>query len=158
MTTPNHASPIVGDLLHPVSRFTSPMNNRPGSSTRQFQALARCSYVVRNQEPYSRLRAQTCYVCTLGCIRTLPFIAPTNMNFFLCSLLAFAVAVAHEDHAQAPIQGPHESLWYNTIPGDGGTQADSVFSGISTFGRLQYQPCLVNKDIDYDIAFIGIWL
>jgi agmatinase len=35
------------------------------------------------------------------------------------------------------------------------TQADSVFSGISTFGRLPYQPCLQNPDALYNIAFIG---
>ena len=35
------------------------------------------------------------------------------------------------------------------------SQADSVFSGISTFGRLPYLPCLSHKDITYDIAFIG---
>ncbi|KAK5190420.1 hypothetical protein LTR16_007776, partial [Cryomyces antarcticus] len=33
--------------------------------------------------------------------------------------------------------------------------ADSVFSGISTFGRLPYHPCLANDDVKYDIAFIG---
>lgn len=36
-------------------------------------------------------------------------------------------------------------------------QADSVFSGISTFGRLPYAQCLAAKsDIKYDIAFIGM--
>jgi agmatinase len=37
---------------------------------------------------------------------------------------AWVVAVlAHGDHAgQSPIAGPHKSLWYNTLPGDGGTQ------------------------------------
>jgi len=34
-------------------------------------------------------------------------------------------------------------------------QADSVFSGISTFGRLQYHPCLTSDAVKYDIAFIG---
>lgn len=34
-------------------------------------------------------------------------------------------------------------------------QADSVFSGISTFGRLPYSPCL-NTHASYDIAFIGM--
>jgi agmatinase len=34
------------------------------------------------------------------------------------------------------------------------SQADSVFSGISTFGRLPYSPCL-NTHAKYDIAFIG---
>ena len=34
-------------------------------------------------------------------------------------------------------------------------QADSVFSGISTFGRLDYHPCLASDAVKYDIAFIG---
>ncbi|KAI9792926.1 MAG: hypothetical protein M1816_001248 [Peltula sp. TS41687] len=63
--------------------------------------------------------------------------------------------VAHSNNGQNPIAGPHEGLWYHQLPGDGGTQADSVFSGISTFGRLPYIRCLENKDIAYDIAFIG---
>ncbi|KAJ3945081.1 uncharacterized protein N0V96_005104 [Colletotrichum fioriniae] len=76
------------------------------------------------------------------------------------SILALCLAATvyghgdHDDH-QKSMSGPHQSLWYNTIPGDGGTQADSVFSGISTFGRLPYQPCLGAKNVKYDIAFIG---
>ncbi|KAF2130959.1 Arginase/deacetylase [Dothidotthia symphoricarpi CBS 119687] len=72
-------------------------------------------------------------------------------------VLGFAAAVsAHGDHNkdQDPI-GPHEGLWYNTLPGDGGTQADSIFSGISTFGRLPYYPCLSSNKVKFDIAFIG---
>lgn len=39
------------------------------------------------------------------------------------SLLSFAAVVAaHSNHAQQPVSGPHGGLWYNTIPGDGGTQ------------------------------------
>ena len=34
-------------------------------------------------------------------------------------------------------------------------QADSVFSGISTFGRLPYFPCLASEEEKYDIAFLG---
>ncbi|EPX71672.1 agmatinase [Schizosaccharomyces octosporus yFS286] len=41
------------------------------------------------------------------------------------------------------------------FPGDGETQADSVFSGISTFGRLPYWQCLNDKSKSFDIAFIG---
>ncbi|GMG35307.1 unnamed protein product [Aspergillus oryzae var. brunneus] len=38
------------------------------------------------------------------------------------SLLALsAVASAHGKH-QTPMSGPHQKLWYNTLPGDGGTQ------------------------------------
>lgn len=66
-----------------------------------------------------------------------------------------ALVAAHGNHDQEPMSGPHEGLWYNTLPGDGGTQADSVFSGISTFGRIKYHPCLSSRDVKYDIAFIG---
>lgn len=32
-------------------------------------------------------------------------------------------AYAHGHHAdQTPIEGPLQGLWYNTLPGDGGTQ------------------------------------
>ncbi|KAG8427882.1 hypothetical protein J3459_006289 [Metarhizium acridum] len=40
----------------------------------------------------------------------------------------------------------------------GGRHTDSVFSGISAFGRLPYEPCLENRDAKYDIAFIGMAL
>ncbi|KAK8200416.1 arginase family-domain-containing protein [Phyllosticta capitalensis] len=66
-----------------------------------------------------------------------------------------ALVAAHGDHKQEPIEGPHKGIWYNTLPGDGGTQADSVFSGISTFGRVAYSPCLATDDVKYDIAFLG---
>lgn len=36
-----------------------------------------------------------------------------------------------------------------------GLQADSVFSGISTFGRLPYFPCLASDEEKFDIAFLG---
>ncbi|KAK4464007.1 arginase family-domain-containing protein [Cladorrhinum samala] len=77
-------------------------------------------------------------------------------NLLALSLAATAVSAhgSHDDH-QKSMSGPHQSLWYNTLPGDGGTQADAVFSGISTFGRLPYLPCLSHRDINYDIAFIG---
>jgi agmatinase len=44
--------------------------------------------------------------------------------FSTISLLALAsMASAHLDHgSQTPIAGPLEGLWYNTLPGDGGTQ------------------------------------
>lgn len=80
------------------------------------------------------------------------------MKCLSCIATLATIAGAHSNHAQKPIEGPHKSLWYNTfdnIPGDGGTQADSVFSGISTFGRLPYFPCLASDTEKYDIAFIG---
>ncbi|KAL6233363.1 hypothetical protein BDW75DRAFT_252075 [Aspergillus navahoensis] len=72
----------------------------------------------------------------------------------LLALSLSAVASAHGNH-QTPLMGPLQKLWYNTLPGDGGTQADSVFSGISTFGRLPYFPCLASEEERFDIAFIG---
>ncbi len=34
-----------------------------------------------------------------------------------------ALAAAHDGHGhEETILGPHKSLWYNTLPGDGGTQ------------------------------------
>lgn len=40
------------------------------------------------------------------------------------ALLVAAVASAHEN-AQKAFSGPHDGLWYNTLPGDGGTQVRS---------------------------------
>jgi len=42
----------------------------------------------------------------------------------LLSLLV--IVAAHGDH-QTPIkEGPHHGLWYNTLPGDGGTQVSLI--------------------------------
>ena len=80
----------------------------------------------------------------------------TSIMHSLLLLVATAAGlVSGHGHDQTPIAGPHKSLWYNRLPGDGGTQADSVFSGISTFGRLPYHPCLASDDVKYDIAFMG---
>lgn len=41
------------------------------------------------------------------------------------TVLSFAAAVAaHGDHGhdQEPLVGPLEGVWYNKLPGDGGTQ------------------------------------
>jgi hypothetical protein len=45
-------------------------------------------------------------------------------NFLTVTVAVLASsAVAHGDHEhQVPIAGPHKALWYNTLPGDGGTQ------------------------------------
>jgi agmatinase len=71
-----------------------------------------------------------------------------------CLCFSALVSGHAEDH-QKTLAGPLESVWFNRLPGDGGKQADSVFSGISTFGRLPYKECLVDEDVKFDIAFIG---
>lgn len=73
----------------------------------------------------------------------------------VAALAATVSAHGDHEHDQAPIAGPHQGLWYNSLPGDGGKQADAIFSGISTFGRLDYHPCLASDAVKYDIAFIG---
>lgn len=50
------------------------------------------------------------------------------------ALLWAAIVAAHGDHDQKTMAGPHQSLWYTTLPGDGGTQVrnhprQAVYSG-----------------------------
>ena len=48
-----------------------------------------------------------------------------------------------------PYLGISELIW-------GGTQADSVFSGIATFGRIPYRECFGrDKHEKFDIAILG---
>jgi agmatinase len=52
------------------------------------------------------------------------------------ALLSFAAAVAahgDHDHDQDPLAGPHEGLWYNTLPGDGGTQVGDSLMCLALF-------------------------
>ena len=44
------------------------------------------------------------------------------MRFLLPLSGVLALVAAHSRLEQEPITGPHKSLWYNTLPGDGGTQ------------------------------------
>jgi agmatinase len=39
----------------------------------------------------------------------------------IAALVVLSYAHDH-DHDQEPISGPHQKLWYNVLPGDGGTQ------------------------------------
>ena len=49
-----------------------------------------------------------------------------------------AVGSAHDQNKQLPLAGPHKGLWYNTLPGDGGTQVSSWSINwlVSTHGGL----------------------
>ncbi len=50
----------------------------------------------------------------------------------LSALCWAAVVAAHGDHDdQKPVTGPLNSLWYNTLPGDGGTQVSQSRSTVS---------------------------
>jgi len=44
------------------------------------------------------------------------------LKFIVAAAAVLALSTAHEDHEQVPIEGPIESVWYNTLPGDGGKQ------------------------------------
>ncbi len=53
----------------------------------------------------------------------------------IVGLVALAtLTTAHDDHSQSQLAGPHQGLWYNTLPGDGGTQVSIPFIDISTQG------------------------
>lgn len=39
-----------------------------------------------------------------------------------------ALATAHGNHGQSQLAGPHQGLWYNTLPGDGGTQVSKLLA------------------------------
>jgi agmatinase len=44
-------------------------------------------------------------------------------HFTLAAAALVGSTYAHGHHDdQTPIEGPHQGLWYNTLPGDGGTQ------------------------------------
>lgn len=71
--------------------------------------------------------AKVLYILLFSVLCILNFlITPAIMIHKLVYLgVAFAAAAAAHgdgDHTQEPIAGPHKSLWYNTLPGDGGTQ------------------------------------
>ena len=49
------------------------------------------------------------------------------MRCVFCVTALTAVAFCHwDDHHQTPFSGPHKQLWYNALPGDGGTQVNTV--------------------------------
>lgn len=57
-----------------------------------------------------------------------PLSNPLVVRMFATLLCACAAGLnafvfAHDVHDQKPLAGPHQSLWYNALPGDGGTQA-----------------------------------
>lgn len=49
-----------------------------------------------------------------------------SLNLILFSLATLIQAHDDHGHSQEPLNGPHKSLWYNTLPGDGGTQVCEV--------------------------------
>lgn len=63
-----------------------------------------------------------------------------------CGIIPYPETVAHKFVKKL------SEPWTRSIDID---QADSVFSGISTFGRIEYSPCLATDTVKYDIAFIG---
>jgi agmatinase len=43
----------------------------------------------------------------------------------VAAIVGASYAHGHHDD-QTPIEGPHQGLWYNQLPGDGGTQVKSA--------------------------------
>lgn len=53
------------------------------------------------------------------------------MYLSVVGLLALlGIANAHGGHDQTPLAGPHQRLWYNTLPGDGGTQVSKSYPNL----------------------------
>lgn len=44
------------------------------------------------------------------------------MRYLAATAVLVGTAYSHGNHEQTPIEGPLQGLWYNTLPGDGGTQ------------------------------------
>lgn len=111
-----------------------------GISRREFPKFPECLILL--------LEEMVCLLC----------LTVTMLKIF-GTIAALAAAVrAHGDHGsdQEPLQGPHKSLWYNTLPGDGGTQvrAASVISqefpqliiltgGFSLLWHLDFRPSTI---------------
>lgn len=58
-------------------------------------------------------------------------------------------AEAHGDHGhdQEPLSGPHEKLWYNVLPGDGGTQVRSAHVWMLDTKKLTFfRPTLCSRE------------
>jgi agmatinase len=50
------------------------------------------------------------------------------LSGLVTALALVSSAVSHGDHEhQTLVSGPHKSLWYNTMPGDGETQVGDSF-------------------------------
>lgn len=50
------------------------------------------------------------------------------MKYLAAAAALVGATYAHGHHDdQTPIEGPHQGLWYNQLPGDGGTQVWLTF-------------------------------
>jgi len=60
------------------------------------------------------------------------FVASIMLSDVLAVAFLATSVFAHGDHShdQIPIQGPHKALWYNTLPGDGGTQVGRLYTDV----------------------------
>ena len=93
-----------------------------GSNGEKHQATRHCTIL----SSLSELKTQLTSFCS--CRFNCKSASSAVMLNVLLSIVSLAVAVlAHEDHEQTPIAGPHKGLWYNTLPGDGGTQVSCFF-------------------------------
>lgn len=55
------------------------------------------------------------------------------------SFLRFVAAHDGDHEDQTPIAGPHKGLWYNSLPGDGGTQVCRA-SGCHVYPADRHRP------------------
>ncbi|KAJ9639080.1 hypothetical protein H2204_003988 [Knufia peltigerae] len=72
--------------------------------------------------------------------------------FALLACAGCAIAHGNHGHDQSPISGPHKSLWYNTLPGDGGTQVHHSTLALRTDLALDLDPAGSDKVLDASIS------
>jgi hypothetical protein len=72
----------------------------------------------------------------------------------LFSLCGAALCHGGGDHheEQKPIAGPHKSLWYNTLPGDGGTQVRLYNWTIISPSPIDHFPLITYRPIPSSLA------
>jgi len=62
----------------------------------------------------------------------------------LAGVLAVALAHDSHDHEQI-IAGPHQGLWFTTLPGDGGTQVCSCTFVCKSLAEIVYRRTLYSR-------------
>lgn len=92
---------------------------------------------------------------TTATVIKLPFRAPTRASGTIHCLETAARRYGRREKKKETKFPGSQRTQFSRLTRPVNSQADSVFSGISTFGRLPYFPCLASDQEAFDIAFLG---
>lgn len=107
-----------------------PLNLEPSESIQLPKEIGCCEQPSRRVDDESCVEGKK----TATYISSHPSVQPSNsisllvlshytvMFLSITTLFAFSAAVSAHGSHQTPLTGPLQKLWYNTLPGDGGTQ------------------------------------